>query len=80
MLRSIRARLNYVLGFNFPLKKTFIWFSYNIFTLLLVKLYFRDILETSGVPANDVSEVILGQVLAAGQGQNPARQVNHPGY
>jgi len=31
-------------------------------------------LERAGVPAADVSEVILGQVLTAGAGQNPARQ------
>ncbi|MEM0924162.1 MAG: acetyl-CoA C-acetyltransferase, partial [Pseudomonadota bacterium] len=31
-------------------------------------------LERAGVEASDVSETILGQVLTAGQGQNPARQ------
>jgi acetyl-CoA C-acetyltransferase len=31
-------------------------------------------LARSGVAANEVSEVILGQVLTAAQGQNPARQ------
>ncbi len=31
-------------------------------------------LERAKVDANDVDEVIMGQVLAAGQGQNPARQ------
>ena len=31
-------------------------------------------LERAGVPADAVDEVILGQVLAAGAGQNPARQ------
>ena len=31
-------------------------------------------LAQAGVAAEDVSEVILGQVLTAGQGQNPARQ------
>ncbi len=31
-------------------------------------------LERAGVAAADVNEVILGQVLAAGEGQNPARQ------
>ncbi len=31
-------------------------------------------LERAGVAASDVDEVILGQVLSAGQGQNPARQ------
>jgi acetyl-CoA C-acetyltransferase len=31
-------------------------------------------LEAAGVSGEEVSEVILGQVLTAGQGQNPARQ------
>ena len=30
--------------------------------------------ERARVEAGDVDEVILGQVLAAGEGQNPARQ------
>jgi acetyl-CoA C-acetyltransferase len=34
----------------------------------------RALLERSGVKPDQVSEVILGQVLAAGSGQNPARQ------
>ena len=34
----------------------------------------RGLLERTGVKAEQVSEVILGQVLAAGSGQNPARQ------
>ena len=34
----------------------------------------RAALERAGVDANDVDEVIMGQVLTAGQGQNPARQ------
>ncbi len=33
-------------------------------------------LERAGVDAADVSEVILGQILAAGAGQNPARQAS----
>ncbi|HEX8401923.1 MAG TPA: acetyl-CoA C-acetyltransferase [Allosphingosinicella sp.] len=33
-------------------------------------------LAQAGVPADEVSEVILGQVLTAGQGQNPARQAS----
>ncbi|MFA5120149.1 acetyl-CoA C-acetyltransferase [Zavarzinia sp.] len=33
-----------------------------------------ELLKRSGVAASDVSEVILGQILSAGQGQNPARQ------
>ena len=34
------------------------------------------LLERSGVAASEVSETILGQVLTAGQGQNPARQAH----
>src|SRR6201996_151897 len=34
----------------------------------------RAALERAKVDGNDVSEVILGQVLTAAQGQNPARQ------
>ena len=33
-------------------------------------------LERAGVEASEVSEVILGQVLTAAQGQNPARQAS----
>ncbi len=36
----------------------------------------RAVLERAGVDADDVSETILGQVLTAGQGQNPARQAH----
>lgn len=36
----------------------------------------KGLLERSGVAAEDVSEVILGQVLTAAQGQNPARQAS----
>ena len=31
-------------------------------------------LDRAGVSPEDVSEVIMGQILAAGGGQNPARQ------
>lgn len=34
------------------------------------------VVERAGVDKADVSETILGQVLAAGQGQNPARQAH----
>jgi acetyl-CoA C-acetyltransferase len=34
----------------------------------------RDLLRRSGLPADQVGEVIMGQVLQAGCGQNPARQ------
>ncbi|CAM3986368.1 acetyl-CoA acetyltransferase [Kerstersia gyiorum] len=34
----------------------------------------RHLLAKTGIPAEAIDEVILGQVLAAGSGQNPARQ------
>lgn len=34
----------------------------------------KAVLERAGVAATEVDEVILGQILTAGQGQNPARQ------
>ena len=33
----------------------------------------RQILEHSQIDPNEINEVILGNVLQAGQGQNPAR-------
>ncbi|NNU79636.1 acetyl-CoA C-acetyltransferase [Halovulum dunhuangense] len=36
----------------------------------------RAVLERAGLEAEAVSETILGQVLTAGQGQNPARQAH----
>jgi acetyl-CoA C-acetyltransferase len=36
----------------------------------------RAVLDRAGVAPEDVSETILGQVLTAGQGQNPARQAH----
>lgn len=36
----------------------------------------RALVERAGIDAADVSETILGQVLTAGQGQNPARQAH----
>ncbi|MGB8437726.1 MAG: acetyl-CoA C-acetyltransferase [Burkholderiales bacterium] len=36
----------------------------------------KKLLEKSGVKPDQVSEVILGQVLTAGMGQNPARQAS----
>ena len=35
-----------------------------------------NILQTSGIKNSDVTETILGQVLTASQGQNPARQTH----
>src|SRR6476660_854637 len=34
----------------------------------------KDALSRAKVDASDVDEVIMGQILTAGQGQNPARQ------
>ncbi|MGE5452376.1 MAG: acetyl-CoA C-acetyltransferase [Acidobacteriota bacterium] len=34
----------------------------------------KDLLRRSGLPGDQISEVVLGQVLQAGCGQNPARQ------
>ncbi|MBA3446883.1 MAG: acetyl-CoA C-acetyltransferase [Pseudaminobacter sp.] len=36
----------------------------------------REVLARAGVDAAEVDEVILGQVLTAGEGQNPARQAS----
>jgi len=36
----------------------------------------RGALERAGVDASDVDEVIMGQILTAGEGQNPARQAS----
>lgn len=36
----------------------------------------KALIEKTGVPAEHVDEVILGPVLTAGQGQNPARQAS----
>ncbi|ODA66247.1 Acetyl-CoA acetyltransferase [Methyloligella halotolerans] len=40
----------------------------------LGEIAIRAALERAGVKAEEVGEVILGQVLTAGEGQNPARQ------
>ena len=42
----------------------------------LVKTAIKAALERAGVDAPRVSEVIMGQILTAGQGQNPARQAS----
>jgi acetyl-CoA C-acetyltransferase len=36
----------------------------------------REALARAGVEASDVSEVVMGQILTAGAGQNPARQAS----
>ncbi|MGE5545554.1 MAG: acetyl-CoA C-acetyltransferase [Solirubrobacterales bacterium] len=40
----------------------------------LGELVIRSVLERAKVDARDVDEVLLGQILTAGQGMNPARQ------
>ena len=42
----------------------------------LGKVAIKAALERAGIEAGQVSEVILGQILTAGQGQNPARQAS----
>ena len=42
----------------------------------LGKIAIRAALERAGVEGGRVSEVIMGQILTAGQGQNPARQAS----
>jgi acetyl-CoA C-acetyltransferase len=42
----------------------------------LGKVAIKAALERAGVEGRQVSEVILGQILSAGQGQNPARQAS----
>ena len=42
----------------------------------LGKVAIREAMKRAGLEPGDVSEVILGQILTAGQGQNPARQAS----
>jgi acetyl-CoA C-acetyltransferase len=42
----------------------------------LGEIAIRGALERAGVQPEEVSEVIVGQILTAGQGQNPARQAS----
>jgi len=42
----------------------------------LGKVAISDALKRAGVAGGQVSEVIMGQILTAGQGQNPARQAS----
>jgi acetyl-CoA C-acetyltransferase len=46
----------------------------NVSAVELGAVVIRALLEKTGVRSEQVSEVILGQVLTAGLGQNPARQ------
>ncbi|MDM0043980.1 acetyl-CoA C-acetyltransferase [Variovorax dokdonensis] len=40
----------------------------------LGSIVIKDVLARANIPADQIGEVIMGQVLAAGAGQNPARQ------
>ncbi|XP_048457127.1 acetyl-CoA acetyltransferase, cytosolic isoform X1 [Rhincodon typus] len=42
----------------------------------LASVVIKEVLKRGNIKPEDVSEVILGQVLTAGQGQNPARQAS----
>src|SRR6478735_12340425 len=42
----------------------------------LGKIAIMAALERAGVEGGQVSEVVMGQILTAGQGQNPARQAS----
>ena len=42
----------------------------------LGKVAIQETLKRAGVEGAQVSEVIMGQILTAGQGQNPARQAS----
>ncbi len=42
----------------------------------LGEVVIRGLLAETGVPPEDINEVILGQILTAGAGQNPARQAS----
>jgi acetyl-CoA C-acetyltransferase len=46
----------------------------NVSAVELGATVIRNLLERTGVKGEQISEVILGQVLTAGVGQNPARQ------
>ncbi len=43
---------------------------------LLGETVIRALIEDTGIAGKDVSEVIIGQILTAGMGQNPARQAS----
>ena len=46
----------------------------NITAVELGSAVIRSLLSSSGINAADIDEVIMGQVLTSGCGQNPARQ------
>ncbi|MCG3056545.1 acetyl-CoA C-acetyltransferase, partial [Escherichia coli] len=46
----------------------------NVSAPTLGRVVIKEALNKAGIAANDVDEVIMGNVLQAGLGQNPARQ------
>lgn len=46
----------------------------NFSAVALAELVFREAMDRAGIKASQVDEVIMGNVLQGGQGQNPARQ------
>ena len=44
--------------------------------MISAQVAIKAALERAGIEAGRVSEVIMGQILTAGQGQNPARQAS----
>ena len=46
----------------------------NVAAAQLGSIVIKGAIEKAGVNANEVDEVIMGNVLQAGLGQNPARQ------
>ncbi len=46
----------------------------NVAAHELGRIVIREAISRANVEPGDISEVILGQMLTAGQGQNPARQ------
>lgn len=51
------------------------WAAKNTSAVELATIVAKDVLKNAGLGANEVQELILGQILQAGLGQNPARQV-----
>ncbi len=45
----------------------------------LAAVAFKSAVERAGISAADIDELILGQILATGEGQNPARQAGRAG-
>ncbi|HBS93226.1 MAG TPA: acetyl-CoA C-acyltransferase, partial [Firmicutes bacterium] len=46
----------------------------DLSAVALAEIAFREAMNRAGIEASQVDEVIMGNVLQGGQGQNPARQ------